>query len=490
MIVVKKIAYWIAGLIILAVALVAVARHLLLGYLTPQNVVNQIESRWRCRAQIDSIDAHLMGHARIEIKGLALGPRDEYASRRTPLDQRPALELAELKSASVLLDVSLSDLIHRRLNISRLTITEPTIHTRVQRDGHISLERLFDPLIQEVPGGAPPPAPAAPGEVITTTATLGSPNETSDRPTSGDAEPTTGETTDKSAVDFATVASQIDLVNGSLEAVIEISGATATIDNFSASLTNIDIDTANLGAHNQAAFQFSGDLTLRAAPGEPASEGNLLAMKLSGLGQLTPMDPSSGAVDPSWSCDLTIHQGSSVNTLPLANKLQEQLSGLGTGGIDLGDLRLSGDLLADSTTRFRYARGRYDFEQPLILAFTDTEIALAQNSWFDTGKNLHQIQGQVTASQELSAKIEAKIDQWLAKQGLSSETVRKMLFDSIKKDGRISIRFVSEGDLKHPKADIVTPLGNLTDIISKGKETLNSLKDVGKKLLEGLFQKP
>ena len=107
MIVVKKIAYWIAGLIILAVALVAVARHLLLGYLTPQNVVNQIESRWRCRAQIDSIDAHLMGHARIEIKGLALGPRDEYASRRTPLDQRPALELAELKSASVLLDVSL-----------------------------------------------------------------------------------------------------------------------------------------------------------------------------------------------------------------------------------------------------------------------------------------------------------------------------------------------------------------------------------------------
>ncbi|MEZ5431079.1 MAG: hypothetical protein R3F31_07850 [Verrucomicrobiales bacterium] len=147
----------------MAVALVAVARHLLLGYLTPQNVINRISLALACRAQIDSIDAHLIGRTRIEIKRLAHKsptPR-RSASRRTP---RPAsAELAELKNASAARCQPFRR-VHRRLSISRLT-TEPTIHTRVQRGRHINLEHLFDPLIREVEGST---CPAAPDEIITT----------------------------------------------------------------------------------------------------------------------------------------------------------------------------------------------------------------------------------------------------------------------------------------------------------------------------------
>lgn len=482
----KKVLIAIAGLLLIVAVLFAVARHLLLGYLTPENVVREIESQWNCRAHIDGIKAHLLGQATVEIEGLALGPRDEHADKATPLGERPPMEKPEIESASVLLDVRLADLLQKRLNISRLIVTQPVIRTQVQRDGRVSLERLFD----SIDGAEANPAVApVVGEVPTTTAAVGNSAPAGAPPSplpppSALAPPASSPLGGR----FSAIATQVDFIEGRIEALIEISGTRATVENFTGALTAIDIDTGNLAAHNQAAFQFAGDLRLDSPEGQGTEESRLLSFKLSGQGQLVPMDPATGAVDPSWVSDLTLHEGSSINTLPLATKLQEQLSGLGTGGIDLGDLRLSGDLLADTTTRIRYARGRYELEQPLVLPFPDTEIAVAQTSWFDTGKNLHQIQGQVTASQELSAKIEAKVDHWLERQGLRSDRLRKMLFDAIKKDGRISIRFVSEGDLKHPKADIVTPLGNLTDVIRKGKETLNQLKDVGKKLLENLFQ--
>ena len=56
-------------------------------------------------------------------------------------------------------------------------------------------------------------------------------------------------------------------------------------------------------------------------------------------------------------------------------------------------------------------------------------------------------------------------------------------------DGRIAFDFVSQGDLGNPKVDILTPFGNLTDLIDSSKETLKTLKEVGKSLLKGLFGK-
>ena len=57
------------------------------------------------------------------------------------------------------------------------------------------------------------------------------------------------------------------------------------------------------------------------------------------------------------------------------------------------------------------------------------------------------------------------------------------------RDGLIAFDFVSQGDLGDPKVDVLTPFGNLSDLLDQGKETLETLKDVGKSLLKGLFGK-
>lgn len=449
------------GLILLAILAVAglTVKWVLTGYLTPDFLVRQIERQWNCRAHIDDVDVRLLGKAAVEIKGLALAPRDELAAKKSPLKDRPALDptTAEFRGDTVLLEIRPMELIRRELNIRQLTVSGLSIVTRINRDGDASFEQLFE----RVPKDAEPDLSLAVTE--TETASRKSP--------------------------FAMVADRVEVKDGRADFTVESSGATIRLENFQIALTDIDIDPGALAAHNRALFQFGGELSV-VPPTERGTTEHFRG-RISGSGEATPFDLATGRMDPVWATDLTLHQGAQIDTFPVIRRLQELIEGVDTAGVDLKDLQLRGTLLADAHTRIAHAAGKYTFEKPLNLPLPDTTLIVTQGSWFDTGTNRHEFEGKVVASDDLTKKIAGKVDTYLTKKtnGLLEGKGSELVLGPLMEEGRLAIQFTSKGDLANPKADIVTPFGNLSEVIKGGKDTLKTLEDVGKSLLKNLFGK-
>ena len=83
----RKLLFTALALVVLLVAAGLIAKQVLVGYLTPDFVVRQIESHWNCRAEVTEVNVHLLGTATVELRGVALAPRDSFADDATPLGE-------------------------------------------------------------------------------------------------------------------------------------------------------------------------------------------------------------------------------------------------------------------------------------------------------------------------------------------------------------------------------------------------------------------
>lgn len=467
----KKLLIFAVTLVVLLVAVVVIARQVLIGYLTPDFLVTQIEQRWNCRAAIEEVNVKLLGTATVELKGLALAPRDQFADNATPLSERPALEdtIAELGASSVYLEILPGELIRRQLNIRHLKVDGLAVTTTVNRDGDASIESLFE----EPKGGSSSEPPL--------------PIESGDPPSLG----ASATEEQGQSLKLATVADRMEITEGDLHFQIESSGAAIQLKAFSLALTNIDIDPDALEAHNRAEFEFGGDLVVDAPEGNvpEGADPNYLDAHITGNGKIQPFDPETGEVNPVWSVNLTMHEGAEINTFPVVARLKQLLKDVDTAGVELDDITLRGTLLADATTEIGHAEGKYLVKEPLELPLPDTTIQIQRGSWFHTGTNEHKAQALLVASEPLTRQIESKVDVYLqAKAGsLASPGLRSLILSPVMRDGKLAIEVSSKGDLSKPKVDLVTPLGNLSDVLGTSKDTIDSLEKTGKALLKNLF---
>lgn len=476
---------------VIAVIGLFVAKKVAVGYLTPDFLVRKIESTWNCRAQVDSLDVSLLGTTGVELKGVYLAPRDSYVVNATPLKDRPPVENSLIHSESILLNVELKDLLARRLNIALLRIGETNINGTVFSDGKSDLEMLFD----------------APGESTIAYATSPDTKPIEDLEEARAAEPAQPTVTEGLAVvdppslaepkvepiesttdevPLSTVADTMELENATVSILLESSGARIDLQNLKIGLSEIDINPSGLDQHNRAVFAIESDLTVKNA----ALTEEYFISHLSGTGEIFPFDAATGEMNPSWVCDATIHQGAQFNTLPLVEKINEKLSQVDAGGVDLGDFQLGGVLLDDAATRIAAKDGRFEFETPLTLQLAEASVGVREESWVDTASNQHQVNGVIIASQATTDDIEAKLAIYLKdKTGgfLNSENLVDLVLGPVKQDGRLAFNYTSKGDLSDPKADILTPFGSLTEVMSGGKDTLKDLEKAGKALLKGLF---
>lgn len=469
-----------------------VAKQWLVGYLTPDFLVQEIEKRWNCRAHIDSVDVSLLGTTGIELGGVSLAPRDAFSNEGTLLEKRTSIpeENIEILSESVSLEIRPMELIKRQLNIRDLRFTGLRVVTRINEDGDATLEPLFDkPEIvasaAKTAASASPKGSALIGNAASSAETPAS-NEAIDSPT--DSAPEEDESFEAGDLAFSTVADRIEIVDGQATILIEASGATIQLNDIELALTEIDVDPDALDSHNKALGQFGTDILVIPPEASDLQEAYLTA-HLSGSGRIRPFNPETGKIDAVWTTDLTLHQGAEINTFPIVLQLQELLEDAGDAGVDLGDLNIRGTLLADTQTQLGHAQGKYLVKKPLSLPLPDTELIIQEGSWFHSGSNQHRLRGTMVASDGLTSQIEAKVDVFLAEKAgnLASEGLRSLLMSPLMKDDRLTVEFSSKGDLSSPKVDLVTPLGDLSDVIGTSKDALKGLEEVGKSLLDNLL---
>lgn len=450
---------------VIAVAGALIGRHLLIGYLTPDLFVTQIEKRWNCRAQIESVETSLVGTPGIRLRGVALAPRDADADNALPLGERTpfAIEQAEISSESILLELRPRELIRRELNIQQLLVEGLRLRTSINEDGDASVERLFEKVESSSAEDA--------DELVFARAQIGAEEED-----------------EEEEVVWSTRADRIEVQGGEATFLVEASGATIQLSNLNLALTEIDVDPNDLHNHNRALGQFGVDLLILPPKDSPDTEP-YFSTHVSGQGRIQPYDPETGEIDTIWTLDLTLHQGAEINTFPVVAKLQEVLEESGQEGLDLGDLSIRGTLLADTQTQIGHAQGKYLVKDPLLLPLPDTELTVQKGSWFHSGTNQHRLQGTMVASEQLTVQIEGKVDIFLEQKAgnFASEGLRTLLLSPLMKEERLTVEFSSKGDLSSPKVDLVTPLGDLSEVLGTGKEALKGLEEVGKSLLDSLL---
>jgi|GEM_PF-6344650 len=457
----KKIGIFLLGAVVVAVVAGLIAGKLLLGYLTPDFLTNQIESNLGCRAEVESVGLSLLGAPHIAVEGLALGPRDRFVEDGTPLSERLPMPYREVQMKAVSLKVHPLDLIKRRLYVQHLTLDGLDAKLLMRRDGTTNMDEIFGKL-QEGKSAAAKPA-----------------------------EKEKSETFAAGEIPMAIRADRVEVKNSRVTVDMEATGAQVVLQNAGFRISEIDIDPENLSAHDRAKFQFAGEL---AVGGRNENKNRVFETRLSGDGEIRPFDPVRGAWDPKWRSSITLAKGSKLDTVPILGKMREALSRINRLGIDLGALLTNGELARDATAEISYDRGRYQFEKPFVLDFADTQLELHAGSWINAASNQHEIKGGVMASELFTREVKEKARKYLADQsnGKISGSLVETLFLPITKDGRLYLEVVSSGDLGQPRADIVTPLGtlgNIGSLFQKSGSMLDDLQKVGKGLLKNLLQK-
>lgn len=481
----KKTAIILAGALIVLIGGLLVARQLALGFLTPDFLVQEIEKRWTCRAEVAGLKVRLWGQAGLELRGVRLGPVDEFVKKGTPFAERPAMERVEVSADLAKVEVEVGDLLQRRINVRQLLVQDVTVETKVGHDGRASVQDLFESPDRKPPGKTAANADGPSGEPVPTREVKGAGVvvRVSETPGAGK------EAGNFSAEDMevSAFADNVEIRNGKIIAALESGSSRVTLSSFQLKLSQIEVDSTDLLKHNHAVFSFSGDLVVE----EPEAKVKQISISMAGDGEVRPFDPATGKIDPQWVSNLTIKKGSAINTFPMIEKLRKLLSGVDTAGVDLDDLQIRGDLTRDASTRIAGHAGKFELKKNLVLPLTDTDFIFAAESWLDSGADQHRLRGAVMASDELTAKLTKKVDDYLREKakGFYSESLTELVLQPAMRDGRIAFDFVSEGDLGDPEVDILTPFGNLSDLIDQGKETIKNLKDVGKSLLKGLFGK-
>ena len=466
----KKILIAVLGIVVVAGVIGMVVAKLLIGYLTPDLLVQEIESRFNCRAEVKSVKASLFGESNVRIEGLRMGPAGQAENEKIAPSKRLPMEKGDVVVQLAKVKVKPIDLVFRRFNIKHLVFDGVEVNLVMHSDGTTSLDKLFQPKRVAAANTERPVVPEK------------TPKSTTEK--KPQKEPSTFKAGE---LPMAIAAGKAEVRNSKVTVDIEKSDARIVLKDAGFGFSGIDIDPENLGSHNRADFQFSGQIEI----GGKEKKEKVFEAEISGAGETRPFDPSRATWEPNWTSSVTVAKGAKMDTVPIIEKIREALAAINKPGIDLSNLLVSGELVQDATTELSYKRGRYHFEKPFLLDFADAEFSVAAGSWLDAASNQHQVRGVLTASALFTEEIQKKAETFVAEKsnGKVPPKLVRALFAPIIEDGRIQLDVVSKGDLNRPMADIETPLGNFGDLLKKSGSTLEDVIGIGKGLLEGLLNR-
>ncbi len=428
-------------------------------------LVREIESTFNCRAQITEVKLNAYGApARMELLGVAFGPRDETVEKGIlPSERQPMA--GDVSIDYVMLELDRMPLFQRKLVVTNLQVERPTVDLRIFEDGTNSI----DTLLQPAPKGSKKPAAEA-------------------------AEPKNDEEKSgtrqfvASDIPISAIAERMTIDDLTVMATVDRSKTTVQLHRGVVILRDIDLDPNSLAEHNSAKLEFSAWL------GIDSFEHNLryLDLSLEGNGDVQPFNVENAQLDPSLSASVTVKRDSWIDALPLLDEMEDLIKQLENYGVDLEGVRLRGDFSEDTTASFNANREELKMTTDFMVPIDENFIILEEGSWVNAGKNDHEFYVTFLGSERLTRKIESEVTKFLEKNvgELAAIPAREALMSSVKRKEFLVLRFKSSGDVGNPNVTAVTPFGDIADILNNPKsDTMKTLEDTAKSLLDSLLGK-
>ncbi|MDB6075211.1 MAG: hypothetical protein JWO89_2851 [Verrucomicrobiaceae bacterium] len=497
----KKLKWIILSLVVL-VAVGGIGGGLMLkswlaGVLTRESFVRQIESQWNCRADLGDLTVALWSTpARIELKSLILSKRDTDANAGTAIaNRKPVAPGAMLAGANTLvLEADLTELVHRRLHVKRLTITGLNLRNDVSEEkGNLLVELFRKPMslrqanttASKTPAAVPdlkpspslPPPPNSP-PVITAVPEGTAPSPAPEIPASEVARaPGAGK---KSAHHAAFQASELGLSVVIDEARIENSSfhennhlvrTRTDISDLSLTISEVDIDPNDLANHNQckvvvgARIQSKG----RAKIKDENQDVKVADFTFKASSTLRPLNAVTGELEPAGMLDLTLMKGSvfggTMTIVDVAGKDKGFQNVVKNLGIDISSVVAGGEIEQDMSTTVKLAGPRIEFARDATLLFPEYTVTIGSSSWLNGAEDDHEMQLRLVPGDKLSKTL---LDGVEAKGGdIFVKFAQGLLDDG---QGHLAFDIVTSGHLAKPK----------TEFGGKAGAVFNILKGLGK----------
>ncbi len=471
---------WIPiALIILLVALTITAGKVANSYINPDSITAMIESENNCRAEIASTKLSLFSFpAKIEILGVKIGARDEFADAGAKLADRPALGVGAINADSITLEANLLDLLLKRISIEHLSVDNLYVaEFLIEREGGHSLDPLFDP---------PATVKGAPNPEFTDKKMrreLAKERRKLAKAERGDIEQTPFTI---SELPLPATMSALNITNAQVNAKIRKTKTRITFSDIQIKVSDIDVAPGDLASHNRAKVTVTAhldiedrDQTVKYADVDIRSEGEII-----------PFDPVTGYLNPDVTHQITVLKGGKLDAIPSLVKLAGRIEKLNEIGLKLDALAESITLEDDSTVTLGFRDGTLEIVEPAQINFNGHLLTVQKNAWLNTGNNRHEASAEVLLSKQASDQALGNAREFLiekAKQfSFDQDTVLKYsmkLLEPVTKDGQVWVPFTSTGDFNDPK---VRPDVDLKDLAEEmALEALGDLleqtqKDAGK----------
>ncbi len=455
---------WIV-ITVTALALVAgtigwqVVRSWLKSSLTADNIVQQIEAQWNCRASIKTLEASLSSSpARITLTSLALGPRDGEVGK--PLAQRGPIGKVLILARTARLELDAADLLSGQVHIRKLAIDGLAVGDEVSPDGESQMKTMF----AKAPSSAAAAAPAAssPKPKLKAPASL-APNDAAPVQLAGASPAVESAMPAKHApspLPFGILADEIVINSITTHLVNRVSKTTMDLNLDQVRVTDVDLDAGDLAHHNRCSISLTG----RFEALDHVRKITLADITFSGTGEAHPFDVATGQIDPEAELSLILKKGSKAggnSKLGGEDGKDKGIAKLKSNyGIDIADVPLGGLLTADTNAQARLHQGRFEFTKDVVAELPEYRVILSAASWIDTQKDDAELKLRLIPNETLAAQINAGASEKLG-EGTTRLAAQLVFNDG---EGHLAFDFTLAGRLSRLKFELGGTAGALKQL--------------------------
>ncbi len=440
---------WIlAVVVLLPLVLLGVGQWMLSAQLAPEALVQRLESKFNCRAEVKAATGSIWSHpAKVQLTGLTLLPRDADADNARPLSERQPLDFASQATGLFIdnasLEVSLWQLLTGDLAVEDLTVNVVTLRTNTTQDGVNSLRTMLQR--PATVAGKPNPAPSAAKAV-------------SPKKPSGEKEASkpvhVGDLPLASLLKAARINHvRMDIRSEKRKEMLRLEDATIALD-------DIRVDPAELASSNHAKFGLTGKFQVI---GKRRMMYADVGMTLSG--DFSPFDAATGELG-SIPLSLDLQPGSTLKEVAALQRISQKMKRWEKYGLKFRPLPADVELKDGARLDFDFRQGKFNSRGDFALALDNYDVVLAKGAALNLNDDECLMEIRITASKPVSEQTVRDFESSLREK---YSAVGEVLFSTVMKlfrennlvlpDGRLSVPMGLSGSIQKPEVeDRVTPL--------------------------------
>ncbi len=328
-------------------------------------------ARWRLR--------DLQVHARAGRDGQAEPPKE------------PVLSLEE-----AVLEVALADLISGTLDVRRLNLTGLSVEEYVSPEG-----------VSDLQGVLAKPVAQAKVTVVTEEKP-----EAEKKPKLEPGEKAGSTVFKAEQLGLTLRVREARLSRGRLYIHNRVNKTKTRLEDLSFALTEIDIDPANLAAHNQAGLELAVKVTMEGRGKVDGEMRDVTFAKLdvNGRGKMQPFHEETGEWSPVSDWELTLAKGSVLaGYMTLGQADADVTKKVKDFGLDISGLPMGGELLEPAVLKMAFSENRFLIREDARFQMPEYEVRMAKDSWLNSAEDAQDLVVRMVCGEKLDKQLSERV---------------------------------------------------------------------------------